>query len=149
MFGKKEMPTTGVVLQRTGNVHHQSVPPDATHFRVADKETYLTTGPGLYWNPRPIPRGWIFVYPQSNPLPLSRNEGEPDASGVRPVTVGEPRGLWAEDVDNLVNGWILRLCDAAMRAPRQGFDWKLALLLGGGGLAAVGAAWYFIFGGGL
>lgn len=146
MFRKK-VPTTGLVLLRTGRVHTEPIPPDAKSFRVADKETYVTDAPGRFWNETPIPRGWILVYPQSNPQPFSIQEGQPDATGIKPILVAEPKGFWAEDLDNLVGGWIFRLAHAALQAPKQGMDWKLLALGIGAAVAGLGVLWWYFYGG--
>ncbi|MHB8632758.1 MAG: hypothetical protein ACYDBQ_02155 [Thermoplasmatota archaeon] len=116
---------TGIVLNRNGSAHVATI--KEASFKANGDERYVAEPVGRFWIQKRIPRGWVQVYVQGDP---------------EPVTTREPKGYGAEMLESLVGPWYPFVMGQAFKAKGRFGDWKSIVLYAATGLAILGAIVY-------
>jgi hypothetical protein len=121
-FQGAKVPDRALVLMRGGPIEVYHVDGRVTTTATGD---YVAEADGRFWLPKTLKRGWVRIYTENNPAP---------------VTYREPVGYYAQDLGAL--GYTLpRLVGAGFEPPKKGFQvqpwmqWALIGLVALAGLA--------------
>lgn len=123
-YGKPKR--TGLILKASGDTSQLK---KFAEPQIDNGNTYAPHPERKFWLDEPLPKGWVWLYPENHPHPIATDGSAPK------------QGFSGREVSILVGDWWIHVFGGAKRPGFQLTAKNVLLVLAG--LALLGAAFYY------